>query len=45
MNSNSEEGGGDGVRGGAEEEEEEKLKEKIDMKLSTKFQINLFTNN
>jgi hypothetical protein len=32
--------GGGGVRGGVEKKEEEELKEQIDMKVSTKFQIN-----
>jgi hypothetical protein len=34
-----------GVRGGAEEEDEEEKKEKISLKVSTKFQINPFTND
>jgi hypothetical protein len=33
-----------GVRGGVEKKEEEELKEQIDVKVSTKFQINLSTN-
>ena len=37
--------GGEGaVRGGVEKKEEEELKEQIDMKVSTKFQINLSIN-
>jgi hypothetical protein len=39
------EGGGErGVRGGVEKKEGEELKEQIDMKVSTKFQINPSTN-
>jgi hypothetical protein len=37
------EGGEGGVRGGVEKKEEE-LKEQMDMKFSTKFQINQSTN-
>jgi hypothetical protein len=41
------EGGGQGGQGrvrGVEKKEEEELKEQIDIKVSTKFQINLSTN-
>jgi hypothetical protein len=34
------EGGEGGVRGGVEKKEEDELKEQMDMKVSTKFQIN-----
>jgi hypothetical protein len=37
--------GGGGVRGGVEKKEDEELKEQINTKVSTKFQINPSTND
>jgi uncharacterized alkaline shock family protein YloU len=39
------EGGEGDIRGGVEKKEEEEQKVKVDLKVSTKFQINLSTNH